>query len=91
MSYTDQVKQDARKAADHIRVHGWCQGEYKAPDGRVCALGAIRLSTGRMDDCELARVFAKEIGGVSYVHEWNDATGRKKKEVLAVFDRIANS
>lgn len=37
------------KAADYIFVHGHCKGAFEAPDGSVCALGALRRVTGYAD------------------------------------------
>lgn len=98
-TYTEQVRADAKKAADYIREHGWIQGRYfeKMPDefgifgsGACCVHGAI-INATNADNCgtPLAVAFGKEIDGVP--HEWNDAPGRTKEEVLAVFDRIANA
>lgn len=96
--YSEQVRQDAAKAAAYIREHGWIQGDYFVSKtdqtGACCALGAIRTTLEEAnDECLLAQAFAQEVGlPQTYgIHRWNDAPGRTKEEVLAVFDRIANS
>ena len=39
-AYTEQVKADAKAAANYIREHGWCQKNFELPGGQCCALGA---------------------------------------------------
>lgn len=88
--YSEQVKQDARRAAEIIRAKGWCQGKMYDDDGRCCALGAIRAAAPFGDRFkELIDAFTNY--GTDGVIKFNDADGRTKEEVLEVFDRIANS
>lgn len=91
--YSEQVKEQSKAAAAYMREHGFFKGEYFGPNDSCCALGAIRKGTGLHDDeCELAQAFAAEIGEeCADINEWNDAVERTQEEVLAVFDRIANS
>ena len=107
MNYTDQVKADAKAAADYIREHGWCQGDFSVADGSCCAAGArnaaiygdpFRIKCGRTleqgrrrSDLTSAFVIEAGIPCDTTIPEWNDTPGRTKEEVLAVFDRIANS
>lgn len=92
MGYSEQVKQDARKAAEYIRERGWCRYEFIAPDGRCCMVAAIDKATGKWWGSGLYQAAIDETGtktgglGSGY----NDRPGRTKEEVLAVFDRIAN-
>jgi hypothetical protein len=61
---------------------GWSQYEFQNDRGAVCIEGAIRLPAYRDAVYRLQRA----IGTRSLV-SWNDAPGRTKEEVLAVFDR----
>lgn len=36
-------------AADYIEEHGWARGSYEEPDGRVCAIGALRIQCGLLN------------------------------------------
>jgi hypothetical protein len=97
-SYSEQVRKDARAAAEYIREHGWIQGNLF--DGKkCCAIGACWKGTDRWGDTE-DQHFAKDfhlfkamvdVIGNGGVARWNDTPGRTKEEVLAVFDKIANS
>lgn len=40
MKYPEQVRKDAKAAADYIRKHGWCQRSFVTHTGSCCALGA---------------------------------------------------
>lgn len=84
-----------RAAARYIEEHGWYQGDYAAPDGAVCALGAINvvvtgspydLGDGVDRDLTLAaaNVIENRLGSIGPISWWNDAPGRTKDEVLAV-------
>ena len=95
--YSEQVRQDAAKAAAYIREHGWCQ-DRMFKDQKACAVGACWKGTEHAGETEdqhfgrdyhLFRAIATEVGG--RVANWNDAPGRTKEEVLAVFEAIANS
>lgn len=93
MKYSEQVRKDSKAAADYIRKHGWCQGTTREFDGGpCCALGAVWSvcgSLGGFNTEELERAIKSEIDGS--IPNWNDAKGRTKEEVIAVFERIANS
>lgn len=97
--YSEQVKSDAAKAAQYIRRHGWCQYDEVNERGNVCMNGAIRMvsigdpGVGLRGDCPLYDAACDEVGIAlgSLGAVWNDAPGRTKEEVLAVFDRIANA
>lgn len=102
-SYSEQVKKDARAAADYIREHGWCQYDEINERGEVCMNGAMFMACGYeapfsaeadtpgralYDACLI--VSGLGLGGALGC-KFNDTPGRTKEEVLAVFDRIANS
>lgn len=97
-TYTEQVKADAKKAADAIRERGWCQYVSEGPDGSICMAQAIKVAIG-MDAVTMIHGplydAAKEVAGVPLgrnLAPWfNDKYGRTKEEVLAVFDAIANA
>ena len=98
MNYTDQVKRDAKAAADYIREHGWCQGR-RSHNGAVCAKEAMERvcifqhpELGPMTKglVGLAIAFEENTPDKTIVG-FNDAQGRTKEEVLAIYDRIANS
>ncbi len=86
--YSEQVRKDAKAAADYIREHGWCQGTFVNKNGCVCAGGAINRACIR-DSHLLYDAFDSEIGTTN-TFGWNDTPGRTKEEVLAVFDKIAS-
>jgi hypothetical protein len=87
-SYSEQVKKDAKAAADIILQRGWWVGETYGPNGQVCAWGAMcEASFPRAGD--LREAFKLEVGIDAPV--FNDEEGRTKEEVLEVFYRIANS
>ena len=102
--YSEQVRHDAAKAADYIREHGWCQNNFADERGRCCAAGArnaviygspcgVReyMSIEAKRESALTQAFKMESDLTMSIPEWNDIEGRTKEEVLAVFDRIANS
>lgn len=95
--YSEQVRQDAARAADYLREYGWCQGMMFVGK-KCCAIGACWKGTeyfGETEDQHFSRDYhlfqaiAEQTG--SGVARWNDRPGRTKEEVLAVFDAIANS
>ena len=91
MIYSEQVRKDAKAAADYIREHGWCQFVVEDKNGCVCALGATGALGLRWErELELDNALRNQIQSVA-VGVWNDTPGRTKEEVLEVFDRIANS
>lgn len=96
--YSEQVKQDAAKAAAYIRENGWCQ-RHLFLGTKCCTVGAVwkgSMYEGQTEDQHFARDYGlfmavrDELNGPA-VAKWNDEPGRTKEEVLAVFDRIANS
>ena len=90
-SYSEQVKKDARAAADYIREHGWCQNVLES-DGRVCMYGAIERIAPEHDNRSRMLIEALRENVPEYlIAQFNDASGRTKEEVLEVFDKIANS
>ena len=104
MSYSEQVRKDAKAAADYIREHGWCQGEFVNKKGACCMAGARNavtignpqgthspyLKDGATRELALREAVNNELFD-TWTVPWNDTPGRTKEEVLEVFDRIANS
>lgn len=81
------------EAAMYIDTHGWCQGDLKDAEGRVCVLKAVNNVCRRRAPktfhaaiSELARRTGGPLDGSS-IAVWNDADGRTKNEVLAVLRR----
>lgn len=84
------------RAADVIEECGWCQGAYSMMDGRVCAIGAIKVAIGLSPDDDeedtafvIARRAMSDALGVQFVHEWNDDEKRTKEEVTAKLRAVA--
>lgn len=71
---------------------GWTQYGYQDDEGNVCMLGAIGFRTDNENTYNEVRVTASHIldeeccGKIAWI--WNDAPGRTKEEVLAVYDRV---
>lgn len=80
----DSVAQVLEDAADHIEQKGWCQGEYEADGGAVCAVGALDYATGVSARGWLFgpahRVFQRRLG--LHIENWNDAPERTAHEVI---------
>lgn len=85
-----------------LRERGWGQGLMESADGRVCAVGAIRLAAGATfcaiytmtDEQYLASETARDylssvIGGARDV-DWNDRQ-RNVGKVLAALDCAASA
>jgi len=83
-----------------LETKGWTQGAYaRGKSGRVvkqprnavcfCGIGAISVAAGGNTDDDLgydAYKALERIVGSGFPH-YNDAPGRTKEEVLAVFDK----
>lgn len=83
-----------------IDCEGWTQEDYaRDSEGQCvdytdpnavcfCALGAVYVSNSNSDVRAWVNGHLQDVIPPSrYVHEWNDAHGRTKEEVLAAFDR----
>ena len=96
-----QVTKDL-EAAKKLVKKGWCQGigEQKSLFGlrtNYCIMGALYTVAGgegapfdRFDDSAavVSRVLAHPfLTDRSYIARWNDRPGRKKSEVIELFDR----
>ncbi len=77
------VAKQLLQAKLYIEEHGWCQNALHLDGGRVCVLGAIRRVGGHC----ARNYFASVIRGDYCLEGWNDAPTRRKKHVLAAFDR----
>lgn len=76
-------------AAEYIRKHGWCQGQPSDSLGRVCAMGALYVTTlVETTPAEAATRLAWHLGFStnSYVAGWNDNPDRTKEEVIAAME-----
>lgn len=93
MKTTVQVLTKARA----LIKHGWCReyvavtraGDCVIPPSRgavkFCPIGAIMQAGGAAFGVE-RQFFRRAIGGET-IAEWNDAQSRRKRDVLAAFDR----
>lgn len=90
-------KEVLQEAANVIRTHGWAQGDYIV-NGSYCTLGAIDHVLEKFEDeimwvyklrnkvtGPIQEVLRRKTGSV-IIHNWNDAEGRTKEEVLEVFE-----
>ncbi len=91
MSYSEQVKKDAKAAADYIREHGWTNQGAELPTGECCPVTALCRTVDDYDARRAVWSAIKSETGCNDIVPWNEEPGRTKEEVLAVFDRIANS
>lgn len=84
-----------RAVAAHIVEHGWCQGTSRTREGAICLLAAAGSVLGD-EDVTSPHQFLQELrqdlrngGTYLWLHEWNDAPGRTKEEVLSALERTA--
>lgn len=99
------VQELCLQAADVLRKHGWCRGDYArtaAGDysdelspaaAQFCAVGALWSAAGSRDKddlVELAYDHVAEVGGVGLI-TFNDAVAKNKEEVIALFLRAADA
>lgn len=94
--FTEQTRENARKAAELIRKDGWIQDKRRTKDG-LCAKEAMEAvcfvehpELGRMTVglAGLSEAFFLVSG--AYPIPFNDTEGRTKEEVLAIFDVISS-
>lgn len=78
-----------KRAGDLIRARGWCQGDFQAANGALCALGAIRRASGgdARTEAEAVDVLLERIASVVghnafSVPGWNDQIDRTRDDVL---------
>jgi hypothetical protein len=81
------------KAIELLETNGWCQGEYKSEDGKLCMLGALFAARG--DFSETWSAIYNDLGfcldsnsspGISF---WNDTPGRTAAEVIDALKRAS--
>ncbi len=89
-----EVLVEARRILENV---GWCQGTYARDENSVailtddpgacqfCVMGALYFASDDSDVEEEARALLNTVVEGSIV-AYNDAPGRTKEEVLAVFD-----
>jgi hypothetical protein len=92
----DNIGKVLLDAADYIERHGWIQRTYKTNAGKVCATGAIVLSSPRGPDFPVpviinATARLKKYLGVDHIPVWNDTPGRTKDEIVAALRGAARS
>lgn len=85
-----------RRAVEVLDERGWCQEVAEDRDGRVCALGALRVSAfgdanSYDDDLEhqVLRPLHDHLGQL--VAPWNDAPERTEDDVKAALLAVAES
>ena len=88
-----------RVARELIETRGWLQGNYGYCDGPVCLVGAMRIACGASHPHGSVSgdwaVFGAMHSAVQTVVDtkdivaWNDATTRKREDVIAAFERAA--
>jgi plasmid maintenance system antidote protein VapI len=74
---------DPRPAAEHIRTHGWTQGQMYADDGAACLTGGLLKACQPGDGHLLVQVYRRW----DMAENWNDKAGRTADEVIAALDR----
>lgn len=80
-------------AAEYIRVHGHCKGQFEAPSGEACAVGAIILANHGGEAIAAIRrnrafdAFTDYLGGA--VSTWNDAPERTEEDVIRALTECA--
>lgn len=86
------LKQYLLHARELIDKHGWVQGVYGNPEKGFCIIGAI--SRACWDDgvtfetqTAMEGDLQRHAPGYESLVAFNDAKGRTKEEVLALFDR----
>jgi hypothetical protein len=83
-----------RAAARHMKQHGYCKNDLRDSRGRVCIAGAINfvLTGNETNWPPRTRPILDRIGRYlgrknkcAYIEpvSWNNASGRKQKEVIA--------
>jgi hypothetical protein len=93
VSYEVYILQRARQI---IEETGWIQCHLATRYG-YCMLGALRMAEfgtpniGRnpLDDTDMEKIVSRalRLPRDQKLHQWNDAIGRTKEEVLAAFDK----
>ena len=88
--YSEQVRQHAIACAEIIRTSGWSPHNDIHGYPVVCVIeGVTRRTLTPMS--ALFAAFRAEAQWSGGIYDWEHAEGRTEDEVLAVFDRIANS
>jgi hypothetical protein len=103
MSDNAEIRQILIGAKSLIETNGWCQKKYASKEGGFCMAGAIgkvmsynKLSYGDKTLCLAIDILRKSIevgvkSGYYSIGDYNDAPGRTKAEVLAMFDKAIAS
>jgi hypothetical protein len=83
-------------ARELIETRGWVQQNYGYCNGPVCMVGALRLAcgaghpSGSVAEWEIFGAVhgaLKEVTASKDIVAWNDATTRKREDVIAAFER----
>jgi hypothetical protein len=96
-----QVPTDLLNAVQVIKDRGWVQGHYEASDGRVCALGALRVACGtdanrpgdtyNFDSNWLIAATAFHKVHAESLLSFNDNEGRTTESVIAAIEETAKT
>jgi hypothetical protein len=89
------------KAAELLRVNGWVQGRYGHEGGAHCGSGALAEATRLLGAASYSSAYQKVVQTINEQYPsikpgcsiipFNDKHGRTKEEVLAVFEKAAQS
>ena len=94
-THLNNLQQVFLKARKVIEERGWCQNSQEDNAGRVCVVGALLTVPldyyGMWKEVEEAFIGVISLRGSHRtnisIEKWNDAKSRRKKHVLAAFDR----
>ncbi len=82
---TSEILHAAERA---LLLHGWHQGNFESPSGRVCTVGALMCVTADHEKHPLsldAYHVLCQCAGTDHIARWNDEPTRTLPEVLALF------
>ena len=85
-------------AADFLECHRWIQANFADGTGGYCVRGAIYSASGYDGSMSnnrsiylMARAKFTKFLGIEDCHDWNDAPGRTKEEVITALRAAARS
>jgi hypothetical protein len=84
------ASQTLRAGKQALVDHGWIRGKAGSPDRGFCAVGALTFAARRSGNYNLAfQHLSQALPGrrVGLIARWNDRLWRRKRHVLALFDR----
>lgn len=85
------IAADVRAAAQYLRDHGWCQGDFETTDGAVCLMQAIGKAVPKDRSPVVYRAVAR------YLRDecdrdligWNDDVAQDAGQVVAMLLTLA--